>query len=185
MTVEERQRHCDALRDRLWIGRQANYESIDKNILGLSSGALALSIAFIKDVVPLAAATWFFLLMLSWLLFAAAITFTLLACLTSQAAHDRQLENVEAFRSGEDGALEENNNRHIASTKWLNRAAVICFFTGLFATLTFVGINTAKVRYMSDSNKSAAPPEKRGIVPPSLPSPPRQPPPDKPAPQKK
>jgi hypothetical protein len=46
------------LRDRLWEGRQANFESLDKYILTLSSGALALSLSFIKEVVPLPSALW-------------------------------------------------------------------------------------------------------------------------------
>jgi hypothetical protein len=132
MTPEQREDHCNALRDRLWIGRQANYESLDKSILTLSSGALALSVTFIKDLVPIAASVWSFALYVSWLMFVLAIISTLASALVSQAAHERQLENVESYRGGTDD-LEAKNNPCITGIKWLNRASATFFFIGLVA----------------------------------------------------
>ena len=45
-------------RGRLEVRLQAAYDQFDKAILTLSGGALALSIGFIKDVVPLKQAAW-------------------------------------------------------------------------------------------------------------------------------
>src|SRR5579885_1478933 len=42
-------------------------ESFDKNLLTFSSGALGLSLAFIKDIVPLSMAHWIACLFVSWI----------------------------------------------------------------------------------------------------------------------
>src|SRR4051794_31198778 len=57
----------NGLRERLWASRQANYENLDKAILSLSSGALVLSMAFFKDVVPIEQAVGIDILFLSWI----------------------------------------------------------------------------------------------------------------------
>lgn len=187
MTPEEQKdAHCDALRDRLWAGRQANYESLDKSILTLSSGALALSLSFLKDLVPMTVSIWFPALITSWVLFVLAISFTLLSTYVSQSAHDRQLENLDAYRRGEDDALDERNNRFIPLLKRFNRLSAACFFGALLATVIFVGVNASKARIMSQANNNQQT-EQRGIVPPRLPAPgpapasPQQPAPPPPA----
>jgi hypothetical protein len=48
----------DQHRDKVWDDIKSGTESFDKNMLTFSSGALALSLAFIKDVVPLSKAIW-------------------------------------------------------------------------------------------------------------------------------
>jgi hypothetical protein len=48
----------DLHRDKVWEDIKSGTESFDKYMLTFSSGALALSLAFIKDVVPLGKAVW-------------------------------------------------------------------------------------------------------------------------------
>ena len=45
-------------------------ENFDKNLLTFSSGALGVSLAFIKDIVPLNKAVWVPCLYISWITFA-------------------------------------------------------------------------------------------------------------------
>jgi hypothetical protein len=41
-----------------WADQQASSDSFDNNLLAFSSGALGLSVAFVKDIVPLETAEW-------------------------------------------------------------------------------------------------------------------------------
>lgn len=172
---EDRDTDCDALRDRLWAGRQANYESLDKYILTLSSGGLALSITFVKDVVPLSLSVWCPVLIASWFFFVAAIVSTLLSFIVSHRAHDRQLENLEKYRAGEKNALQDENNHFRTWTERLNWVSAFSFFVGLLVTLIFVAVNVYQVKEMSNKNKLDVPTEKKAIVPPNLPVPPQRP----------
>jgi hypothetical protein len=53
----------------VWSDMQAGSDEFDRGLLTLSSGALALSLAFIKDVVPLGRAIHLPVLFASWVSF--------------------------------------------------------------------------------------------------------------------
>jgi len=53
---EQRQKLCDEHRRQIWQDIQSSADNFDKYILTLSSGALGLSLSFIKDIVPLGTA---------------------------------------------------------------------------------------------------------------------------------
>src|SRR5260370_16930683 len=66
-------------RGELNSARQSNIDELDKAILTLSSGGLGLSLAFLKDIVPLTQTSLLPLLYFSWGLFIVAIVFTLVS----------------------------------------------------------------------------------------------------------
>jgi hypothetical protein len=172
-----RDQECNALRGQVWAGRQANFESLDKYLLTLSSGALALSLSLIKDVVPLYSAHWFAALVVSWIAFVGAILSTVASFVASQLAHDRQLDNLEKYQQGDGPALDEQCNPFVTWTQCLNYFAVVAFFVGVVSTVAFVALNTSEARAVNTQNKQTESGEHKGIVPPGLPrpQPPRQP----------
>ena len=72
-------------RAQLVTGLQSSYDQFDKAILQLSSGGLALSLGFIREIVPLRESTFKPVLILSWVLFGVAILSTLWSYITSHS----------------------------------------------------------------------------------------------------
>lgn len=70
-------------------------DSFDKSMLTLSSGALGVSLAFIKDIVPLGQAAWIFLLLASWIAFALCIVTTVVSFQFSIAALKKQRDFLD------------------------------------------------------------------------------------------
>lgn len=128
-------------RGRLEAQRQAVYDQFDKAILTLSGGALALSIGFVKDVVPLSRAHWKPLLVASWLLFALAVLSTVVSFLVSQRAYEFQIECAqEYFVDNRVDAL-ERRNPYSVWVRWLNIAAILAFMAAVVLTICFVASN--------------------------------------------
>ncbi len=102
----------------------------DNAILTLSSGFLAVSMAFIKDVVPLAGATFKSGLKLSWALFAAAIVVTVVSFMTSQEAtrafHDDEHARGMTWR---------------CVTAWANGISALLFVGAIVLTVIFTARN--------------------------------------------
>ena len=73
-------------REQAWQDRQASSDEFDKNLLTFSSGALGLSLAFIKDIVPLDHATHLSYLHISWVCFVCCIIATIFSYPLSIAA---------------------------------------------------------------------------------------------------
>ncbi len=67
-------------------GANAAIQEFDRAILTLSAGSLGLSLAFLRDVVPLKSALNLSVLFGSWCLFGGAILLTLLSFFASQKA---------------------------------------------------------------------------------------------------
>lgn len=59
-----------------WTDQQASSDAFDNNLLTLSSAALGLSLAFLKDIVPLESAEWMKTLYFSWASFVGCILVT-------------------------------------------------------------------------------------------------------------
>lgn len=126
-------------------------ENFDRYLLTLSSGALGLSLAFIKDIVPLGSAIRIPWLITSWIAFLLCIVATLF----SFQASIRALENTIPYL--EDYYLKGNPdafNKHLKSF-WVKAidcctySAMIFFLAGLVFTMMFVGVNIRKVKSMS------------------------------------
>ena len=101
----------------------------DNAVLTLSSAFLALSIAFIKDIVPLNSAAFMYGLKWSWALFGAAIVCTLVSFMTSQEATRSQHEETS-------GGM-----RWRSATIALNIASAATFLVAVVLTVTFAIVN--------------------------------------------
>ncbi len=81
-TDEEQKRSIelyDKFRDDLLKRQLSNTENYDKSILTLSSAGLAISLTFLKTVVPLENAEYIWLVQFSWVFFLLSILLSLVA----------------------------------------------------------------------------------------------------------
>jgi hypothetical protein len=192
----------DEYRKKVWEDSTSQSESFDRYLLTLSGGALALSITFLKEVVPLQNAVCIPLLIVSWVWFILCILITLISFRISIQALEKMVPFLNEFY------LEGNAeafNKHLESlwTKavdWCAYAGIIFFVLGLLFTMMFVGANllggktvsqenVTKVSSSGDMNKGAKPPAmtplQEGVKPAGMTpvqSTPAQPPQTKPAP---
>jgi hypothetical protein len=121
----------------VWSDMQSGSDEFDRALLTLSSGTLALSLAFIKEVVPLGQATHLNLLVASWISFIACIVITLASFRFSIVAQERHLEFASRFYI--DGDRNALSKRH-----WCAKALTWCTYTagsalilGLVLTIWF------------------------------------------------
>jgi len=132
-------------RERVWEDRQASADAFDKALLTFSSGALGLSLAFVKDIVPLAHAVHLKFLYASWACYLLCIVITIISFRLSIKAMDKQLVFLEEYYlKGKEAFL---NPKNVWSDA-VNLCAILgagLFISGLFATVVFVYSNTVKV----------------------------------------
>ena len=138
----------------------SNSQVLDKAILSLSSAGFGVSLAFIKNVVPLDKATNLYLLHFSWGAFVGAIVFTLISFLTSQYGLEVQakqiIDELENPDDEQDFTLNEEaddyesiNNCKVADpsdkffhiSKWLTLFSLKCYIAAVFLTFMFVVLN--------------------------------------------
>jgi hypothetical protein len=141
----------DEYRRKIWEDTKSGTENFDKYMLTFSSGALALSLAFIKDVVPIGKAIWIPSLISSWIAFVLCILVTLISFRISIRALEKMGPCVDAFYlEGKTEAF----NKHLESfwTKavdWCAYFAISFFILGLTFTMMFVGANIREAKRVS------------------------------------
>lgn len=144
MSDEERKKreelYAETRKD-LLTRQLSNSERFDGAILTLSTAALGLSLAFIKDVVSFEKAQVTEWLIVSWWLFGCAIVSTLLSFIASQLGIRKQLRYAEKYYLNE--KIEYLNKRNIPAraTDFLNYASAILFVVALVCTIIFVSEN--------------------------------------------
>jgi hypothetical protein len=141
--------HDDKWRE--WYWKQAEQaqedinsgaDSFDKSMLTLSSGALGVSLAVIKDLVPLGQALWKSLLLTSWIAFALCITTTVVSFLLSIAAVKKHRELLDRMYEEKKGELANAVPTAWNKSVWFcTRIALVFFLTGLLCTMIFVVVN--------------------------------------------
>jgi hypothetical protein len=141
MMPDENTRIYEATRKDLLVRQLSNAEKYDNAILTLSAGILGVSLAFIKDIVPIDEAINVCLLKLSWVCFSLAIVFTISSFMLSQWAIKVQLTYAERYYlDSKDDFLKKRNVPAIA-TDWFNLLAGILFIIGVSTTVSFVIYN--------------------------------------------
>ena len=157
-------------RKHLWeAGKSAN-ENTDKAILTLSAGALALSMTFLKDIVPLKDVIELPLIIAAWFAFGSSIACVLFSLYESRRAIDVQLQRLDS-QIARDYEKADLPNPHIKRTNRLNMFAGALFFTGLILTILFTSFNVK--RYTEMNNKIGNTNGNRGYAPAQLPSNPK------------
>ncbi len=147
----------DEYRKKVWEDLSSGSEDFDKYLITFSIGALALSLSFIKEIVPLKDAIWIPSLVGSWVAFIVTILVTLISFRISMRALENMSPvlddfylngNVEAF------------NKHLEDpwTIWVERCAwvgIFFFVLGLVFTMIFVSGNVLRSNGMAEKENPA------------------------------
>jgi len=112
-------------------------------MLTLSSGALGVSLAFIKDIVPLGHAIWISLLLISWVAFALCIVTTVFSFLFSIAALKRHRDLLDEMYRTKDRELEKRQTSRWNVVRICTYLALTLFLLGLVLTVVFVITNVS------------------------------------------
>jgi hypothetical protein len=115
--------------------------TFDKYVLSLSTGAMGLSIGFIKDVVKLDAAVHDGVLVASWVSFCVAIVATLFSYLTSQHAQAMQLRYAYEFYLRGKVEYAAKLNPWARAGDWLTHISALAFICAVILTIVFVSLN--------------------------------------------
>jgi len=122
-------------------------DSFDKGMLTLSSGALGVSLAVIKDIVPLGQAVWVCLLLLSWIAFALCIVATVISFPCSIAAQKRHRDLLDRMYETKNRDLgKKESSGWKTAVSFCAHSALVLFLLGLFCTIIFVVVNVGKYR---------------------------------------
>jgi hypothetical protein len=122
-----------------------------KQLLSLSSAIMALSVAFLKNLVTVKSAIWFPLLYTAWGLFAGTIFFTLVSIRVSLCAHMLLFADIQKAKEDKQAVGETWRDPLI---KALGVLTTLCFVGGIGCLLVFVISNVHKERAMPDAENS-------------------------------
>lgn len=143
-TEEEQQRSVeifDSYRDELFKRQLSNSEAYDKAILSLSSAGLALSLTFIKFIVPLTKANYLSILKLSWLLFLASVITTVISFLISNKGISTQLKFAEEYYIEAKANALNKFNIYACFNTIFNYVSGVLFIFALICVVSFVTLN--------------------------------------------
>ena len=113
----------------------------DRAILTLSTSALGISLAFIKNIVPIDVIQCTCLLIASWWLFGSAIISTMASFMVSQMSIKKQLEYAKKYYLDKQTEYQNKTNKCAKSTEFLNWLSCLTFGSAIIATIIFVTIN--------------------------------------------
>lgn len=140
-----RQRHSKVLatyREQLTGTLRLLNESYDKVLVALAGGALGISIAFLKDIVPLDKATHHGWLLGAWMLFIASIAAGLGRLLFGIEAHRKaivQVDRGDIYR-GKPGGV------YAVMTRLLHIGSALCLILGLVMLALFAYNNVSPAK---------------------------------------
>jgi len=136
------------------LARQlSNSERFDNAILSLSTGALGISIVFIKDIVPIKTAQNILLLKISWWLFGLSIISTVVSFVASQAGIRTQLKFAEHYYLLKQEEYLKKKNFSSLINDFLNYMSGAIFIVAVILTIIFVSSNIGGNVQMSDKIK--------------------------------
>lgn len=143
--TDEDRRALEAFEAELFKREVANAKAYDKAILMYSTGALGLSLTFIKDILPPGNAVYLDTLDASWIAFLAALVGMLASYLVGQFAIRRQRDLAyEVFLENKQEKLKPTYNRWAAGVDYLNFSSGMCFVLGAALMTWFVANNVER-----------------------------------------
>lgn len=161
---EERERLYSRARDELLAQQLHNAETYDRAILSISSAFLALSLAFIKDVIPTAFPSYLIVLYISWALFACAIISTITSIIYGQRGIKKLLIAAEKYYIGRDEDSFKVSEIISKRIDCINAISGVFFISAILFSIVFVGLNFWEVKNMSKETRIVTDSEKRGQV---------------------
>ncbi|WP_445144381.1 hypothetical protein [Dyella sp. Tek66A03] len=149
---ELRQQMFDKFRDEQLTRERANSDKYDNTILTFCSGTLALSLTFIKDVVPLATANHIWALKTSWVCLVIAMLLMLASFPVGQAANRESVQFAQEYYIDDVKTSFDKKGTAGKTLTWLNHLAGATFFIGILLTTAFVWINVQEHSSMTDKS---------------------------------
>ncbi|MEZ8904888.1 MULTISPECIES: hypothetical protein [Vibrio] len=142
----------DNFRDELNKRQLSNTENYDKAILTLSSSGLAISLTFIRSIVPIDSAEYLFLVQLGWGLFLLSIIMSLVAYQLSNKAIDKEMQKAEEYyiNSRQSAFAEKNWFSNINNI--LNIIIGLLFVVATSCIILFAILNLRQDTSMSDKD---------------------------------
>ncbi len=116
---------------------QKSQESFDKTVLWLSGGALAISFAFVKDIIGTKPVVCPLFLIAAWVTWALSTCAVLISHHLSHRAFCRAIDQVD------EGKIDEQRpgGRWSVATELVNIIGAILFFIGVCCMILFVYFN--------------------------------------------
>ena len=141
----------DEYRKKVWEDSVSGSENFDKYLITFSTGALALSLSFIKDIVPLKDAIWIPLLIVSWVAFILAALVTLISFRFSLSALERMVPVLhDYYLNGKPEAYDKHmDDLRTRAIDWCAWGGLILFVLGLICTMIFVSGNIVRANEMA------------------------------------
>jgi hypothetical protein len=128
-----------------------NSDKYDSTILTYSTGTLALSLSFIKDVVPLATAHSVWILKTSWVCLVATMLAMLVSFYIGQADNRKSVEFAREYLIEKIETSHNKRGWEAKSLYWTNLFAGAAFFIGILFTTAFVWINVQEHSNMTET----------------------------------
>lgn len=120
---------------------QKSADQHDKAILTISTGGLALSITFLKDIAPDPSKGTLVLVGISWICFGLSMLTILFSFLSSQIACRRQRDLLDELYLDGTRDQEKKANWWSSLTHWLNLASYILVFVAICFLALFSWLN--------------------------------------------
>lgn len=143
--TERRKQLYDEHRRQAWDAITRSTDALDRNVLALSTGGLALSLAFIKDVVHASKAVWLPVLFASWILFVIAVVTTLISFPISIKAHNQRLDHLAKFYLEEKEEYFNKETAYFTAVTVCTYVAGAAFLSALVCTIVFACKNLVRI----------------------------------------
>ena len=134
-----------------WADLQSSSDEYDKAVLALSGGGLGLSLAFIKDVVPLSHAISLAVLLCSWICFAVAMLLVVISYQLSRLAQTLHLEHLQRYYLA--GKKEFPSNKFNSWLSWCNAGSGFFLILAVILTIAFAWQNISARNFVADDKK--------------------------------
>lgn len=156
MTTEEAKEDRDALRkyrEFLLSEQSKSQAEFDKNILWLSSGALAVSFTFLKDLISTNQIEAPLLLAIAWICWLISIFSIFFSYHYSSLSLKQEVSRVDNGTNYDSPPAEE---KYAIYTLLLNRAGIVFLFSGIVFIIIFSSLNLNKGIFVNGREKSTA-----------------------------
>jgi hypothetical protein len=133
-------------RKQAWEDIQKSTDSFDQSLITMSSGVLGLSLAFVKDIVPLNKAVWLHVLYTSWVSFVLCVVITVISFRVSVAAQNKNLEFLAKYYLEHRDEFFNKQSAYSKALTWLTWTAGVLLVVGLASTVLFCIKNVARTK---------------------------------------
>ena len=144
--LDRRQQLFDQLSTQARTDQQASSDSFDNNLLTYSSALLGLSLAFIKDIVPLGSAVWLPCLYASWGLLAVCILATIASFRFGIEAQKRHQDFLYEYYINRNSEYFNKKSQWSVAVTVCGYIGAVTFFLAVVITVLFSIRNVSYMR---------------------------------------